>query len=108
MIFEIPIALAYVWLSTALPRSGGDYVFTSRFIPKAGPFLGWLEGFTLCFASLAVIAFEIDAKTRFQLGVDNLFDTRAPYIASFTDGNTDTMTYDLLGRRFYVGFRTAF
>ena len=54
------------------------------------------------------LAFEIGAKTRFQLGVDNLFDTRAPYIASFTDGNTDTMTYDLLGRRFYVGFRTAF
>ena len=30
MIFEIPIALTYVWLSTALPRSGGDYVFQSR------------------------------------------------------------------------------
>src|SRR5262249_60199210 len=30
MMFEIPIALAYVWLSTALPRSGGDYVFQSR------------------------------------------------------------------------------
>ncbi len=30
MIFEIPIALVYVWLSTALPRSGGDYVFQSR------------------------------------------------------------------------------
>jgi len=56
----------------------------------------------------AQLAFEVTAKTRFQIGVDNLFDTRAPYIASFTDGNTDTMTYDLLGRRFYVGFRTAF
>lgn len=30
MLFEIPIALTYVWLSTALPRSGGDYVFQSR------------------------------------------------------------------------------
>src|SRR3989337_4465035 len=30
MILEIPIALAYVWLSTALPRSGGDSVFASR------------------------------------------------------------------------------
>lgn len=29
-IIEIPIAFAYVWLSTALPRSGGDYVFQSR------------------------------------------------------------------------------
>ena len=27
---------------------------------------------------------------------------------AFTDANTDTMTYDLLGRRFYAGFRTAF
>ena len=56
----------------------------------------------------AQIAFEIAAKTRFQLGVDNLFDRKAPYIASFTDGNTDTMTYDLLRRRFYVGFRHSF
>ncbi|MGV3481214.1 MAG: TonB-dependent receptor domain-containing protein, partial [Sphingobium sp.] len=54
------------------------------------------------------LAFEIDGKTRFQIGADNLFDRKAPYIKSFTDANTDTMTYDLLGRRFYVGFRTAF
>jgi len=29
-VFELPIALAYAWLATALPRSGGDYVFQSR------------------------------------------------------------------------------
>ncbi|MGF7148411.1 outer membrane receptor protein involved in Fe transport [Sphingomonas zeicaulis] len=56
----------------------------------------------------AQVAFEVTEQTRFQLGVDNLFDRKAPYIPSFTDGNTDTMTYDLLRRRFYVGFRTAF
>lgn len=56
----------------------------------------------------AQVAFLVDERTRFQLGVDNLFDRSAPYIQSFTDANTDTMTYDLLGRRFYVGFRTAF
>lgn len=54
------------------------------------------------------LAYEIGEKTRFQLGIDNLFARKAPYIRSFTDGNTDTMTYDLLGRRFYAGFRTAF
>lgn len=54
------------------------------------------------------LAFAIDEKTRFQIGADNLFDRKAPYIQSFTDANTDTMTYDLLGRRFYAGFRTAF
>ena len=54
------------------------------------------------------LAFAIDEKTRFQIGADNLFDRKAPYIQSFTDANTDTVTYDLLGRRFYAGFRTAF
>ena len=29
-LIQIPIALSAVWLSTALPRSGGDYVFQSR------------------------------------------------------------------------------
>jgi len=33
------------------------------------------------------------------LGIDNLWDKQAPFIQSYTDANTDTMTYDLLGRR---------
>jgi len=32
-------------------------------------------------------------------GIDNLWDKQAPFIQSYTDANTDTMTYDLLGRR---------
>ncbi|MBL8267211.1 TonB-dependent receptor [Steroidobacter sp.] len=36
------------------------------------------------------------------VGVDNLFDEDAPYVASWTDANTDTMTYDLLGQRWYL------
>ena len=36
-----------------------------------------------------------------------MFDEEAPFIASFTDANTDTMTYDLLGRRGYVRLRTG-
>jgi outer membrane receptor protein involved in Fe transport len=36
------------------------------------------------------------------LGIDNLYDKKAPFIQSYTDANTDTMTYDLLGRRWYV------
>jgi outer membrane receptor for ferrienterochelin and colicin len=43
-----------------------------------------------------------------MVGVDNLFDRKAPFIQSWTDANTDTMTYDLLGRRFYAGFRHLF
>ncbi|HEU4852908.1 MAG TPA: TonB-dependent receptor [Telluria sp.] len=37
-----------------------------------------------------------------SFGVDNLFDKKPPYIQSWTDGNTDTMTYDLLGRRWHA------
>ncbi|WP_395400924.1 TonB-dependent receptor domain-containing protein [Pseudoduganella sp. UC29_106] len=35
-------------------------------------------------------------------GIDNLWDKKAPFIQSWTDANTDTMTYDLLGRRWHV------
>lgn len=56
----------------------------------------------------AQIAVEVTDKTRLSFGVDNVFDRKPPYIQNFTDGNTDTMTYDLMGRRFYVGFRTGF
>jgi APA family basic amino acid/polyamine antiporter len=47
MVLEIPIALAYVWLSTALPRSGGDYVFQSRV-------LGGGIGFTVVFSGFVI------------------------------------------------------
>src|SRR3546814_4210825 len=50
----------------------------------------------------AQVAFQFLDNSRFYVGVDNLFDKDAPYIQSFTDANTDTMTYDLLGRRFYA------
>ena len=69
--FGVLLACIFSSLATVMPRSGGDYVFTSRFIPKAGPFLGWLEGFTLCFASLAVIAFEDPVVLR-NLQLDGL------------------------------------
>ena len=46
-VFELPIALAYVWLATALPRSGGDYVFQSRVF--GGGF-----GFTVVFAFFVI------------------------------------------------------
>lgn len=54
------------------------------------------------------LSLSVDDETSFRLGVDNIFDRKPPYIQSFTDANTDTMTYDVMGRRFYVGFRTGF
>src|SRR5262249_13241648 len=58
------LGLIFASLTTVMPRSGGDYVFTSRIIPVVGPFLAWVESFTLVFASLAVIAFEIPIVLR--------------------------------------------
>ena len=58
------LALIFASLTSVMPRSGGDYVFTSRLIPRIGPFIGWLESFTLVFSSLAIIAFEVPVVLR--------------------------------------------
>ena len=48
--------------------------------------------------------YAISDHAHVAVGIDNLFDEGAPYVASWTDANTDTMTYDLTGRRGYVRF----
>jgi APA family basic amino acid/polyamine antiporter len=58
------LSLIFASLTTVMPRSGGDYVFTSRIVPRIGPFLGWLESWTLAFASVAIIAFEVPVFVR--------------------------------------------
>lgn len=50
------LGMIFASLTTAMPRSGGDYVFTSRII---SPFWGWLESWTLVGSSLTIIGFEI-------------------------------------------------
>lgn len=47
MAIEIPIALVYVWLSTALPRSGGDYVFQSRVFGGGVAFTVVMSGYVI-------------------------------------------------------------
>src|ERR1700690_1180410 len=47
MVFELPIAFVYVWLSTALPRSGGDYVFQSRVFGGGLAFTVVMSGFVI-------------------------------------------------------------
>jgi APA family basic amino acid/polyamine antiporter len=60
----IILALIFASLTSVMPRSGGDYVFTSRIVPRVGPFIGWMESWTLAFASVAIIAFEIPVFVR--------------------------------------------
>ena len=47
MLIEIPIAFTYVWLSTALPRSGGDYVFQSRVFGGGVAFTVVMSGYVI-------------------------------------------------------------
>jgi len=47
-------------------------------------------------------SYVVSENATVAVGIDNLFDKSAPYVASWTDANTDTMTYDLTGRRGYV------
>ena len=56
--FCVLLALIFASLTSVMPRSGGDYVFTSRIVPKIGPFLGWMESWLLAFASIALLQFE--------------------------------------------------
>jgi amino acid transporter len=67
-LFELPIALAYTWLATALPRSGGDYVFQSRVF--GGGF-----GFTVVFAFFVVWILQWVALSGWLLAVLGLAPT---------------------------------
>ena len=40
--------------------------------------------------------------TRFDVGVDNLFDKRPPLIYQNGQGNTDSATYDMMGRYYWA------
>ncbi|MEH0168533.1 TonB-dependent receptor [Roseateles microcysteis] len=55
----------------------------------------------------AQVKYAFDKKLELSVGIDNLFDKKAPFVKSYTDANTDTMTYDLQGRRWHLraGYR---
>jgi APA family basic amino acid/polyamine antiporter len=46
-LLEVPIALAYCWMATAMPRSGGDYVFQSRVLGGSIGFPNVMSGFVI-------------------------------------------------------------
>jgi outer membrane receptor protein involved in Fe transport len=48
------------------------------------------------------VSYGIKGKWDISAGIENLFDRKAPFIQNNPNANTDTMTYDLLGRRWNV------
>jgi len=60
-IFCAILAMIFASLTSVMPRSGGDYVFTSRIVH---PFVGWMESWTLVIASILIIAFEVPLVLR--------------------------------------------
>jgi amino acid transporter len=96
--FCVLLALIFASLTTVMPRSGGDYVFTSRIVPRIGPFLGWLESWMLAFASIALIQFETALTLRgiqmegriVGIGTNNDFFSNSN--TWFTDGSTGDIT----------------
>jgi outer membrane receptor protein involved in Fe transport len=56
--------------------------------------------------------YDVRKSVQFYLGIDNLFNANPPPIISGLPGNqtgteTDSSTYDTIGRRFYVGLRVS-
>ncbi len=92
------LALIFASLTSVMPRSGGDYVFSSRIVPKVGPLLGWLESWGLVFASIALLQFETVQMLRstqvegkiIGIGTGSDFFNNAQ--TWFTDGNTGDVT----------------
>src|SRR3989440_11612763 len=96
--FCVLLALIFASLTSVMPRSGGDYVFTSRIVPRIGPFLGWLESWLLAFASIALLQFETALTLRgvqmegriIGIGTGSSFFNAAN--SWFTDGDTGDIT----------------
>jgi len=69
ILLELPIALAYVWMATAMPRSGGDYVFQSRVLGGSIGFPVVMSGFVIWIVQWVALAGWLLAT----LGVAPLF-----------------------------------
>jgi amino acid transporter len=92
------LAFIFASLTSVMPRSGGDYVFSSRIVPKIGPFLGWLESWGLVFASIALLQFETVQTLRSTqvegriIGIGTGSDFFNNASSWFTDGSTGDVT----------------
>ena len=92
------LAMIFSSLTSVMPRSGGDYVFTSRIVPRVGPLLGWLESWGLVFACIALLQFEtVQVIRSFQIqgriiGIGTGSDFFNNATSWFTEGGTGDVT----------------
>jgi outer membrane receptor protein involved in Fe transport len=50
----------------------------------------------------------LNERVSFRAGVNNLTDKQPPLFTSYSNSNTDPSTYDVLGRRYFVGLTARF
>ena len=50
----------------------------------------------------------LNEKVSFRVGANNLTDKEPPLFTSYSNSNTDPSTYDVLGRRYFVGLSARF
>jgi len=102
-VLVVPLYMVYARLSADMPRSGGDYVWTSRiFGPKWGPPVGFMVAWT--WIILAMTAIGAPAAFFAQLGVSSWMRsmgvaTGSKTFTSFGDwvsGNTGTIIIGLI------------
>src|SRR6266516_3316435 len=74
--------LVYLYFTTLMPRSGGDYVWVSRTLH---PFLGFLVNFSLTFVFLTWVAFNftfmlsvVGVSAKNKTGIHNHYFTSPP------------------------------
>ncbi len=53
-------------------------------------------------------SWSIDERLTLRVGVNNVADEDPPYYTSYSNSNTDPSTYDVLGRRWFVGLNAKF
>lgn len=53
-------------------------------------------------------SWTFDERVTMRAGINNLGDQEPPFYTSYSNSNTDPSTYDVLGRRFFVGVTARF
>ena len=81
---SLVLVAIYVCLVSAMPRTGGDYVFTTRI---SNPFIGWLEGWGLVWTVIGAIGTGVvlmgaAASSTVEIGVAVMgFSSWTPWVA---------------------------